>query len=110
MGDSNGKICTFEVINWKALEVYSTNDFSANDTTNLQLRQDTSEPSSPRNQLTKTEAKVVSGRFSGESVIEISYANLFLFLSSGIVYQTRLFPTLLLDLCTFSFFVFCHLC
>ena len=44
-------------------------------TADLQLRQHTGELNSPRNQLTKTEAKVVSGRFSGESVIEYLSSN-----------------------------------
>ena len=44
-------------------------------TADLQLRQHTGEPNSPRNRLTKTEAKVVSGWFSGESVIEYLSSN-----------------------------------
>ena len=44
-------------------------------TADLQLRQHTGEPNSPRNQLAKTEANVVSGRSSGESVIEYLSSN-----------------------------------
>ena len=69
-------------------------------TADLQLRQHTGEPNSLRNQLTKTEAKVVSGRFSGglNTCLPIAHyiRNILresFFLSSGRVYQTRIFTT-----------------
>ena len=55
-------------------------------TADLPLRQHTGEPNSKRNQLTKTKAKVVSGRFSRESVIEYLSSNS----SIGQKYVTRI--------------------